>query len=268
MTDTIPDWMESVPDELKDSNVLKMVPDVPTLAKNYLNQDKVVNSSIRLPSDDDDSKQKFAERVGKLGFSPTPEVPEDYELNGVGDADWQQEWLNDRKAYYKEVGMTKAQAETAYQRDLKQINDYEDNVKTTTAVLKEKYGANLESLAAGAERVIEKYGLGEIAKSPLGATPEWNKAMIELGKLFKEDGNISGEGGGDTTISAEDMALERAQLMAEMSELQAKGKMTQGHPEAEAFNLKYNKFLSKAHGLKEGETLGAGAVAEISSRRP
>lgn len=250
--DTMPEWMEALPSDLQESKSLARIPDVETLAKNVLEKDKMIDGSIRLPGEDDDSKSKFAERVSALGFAPKEEVPETYELNGVGDEDFEKTFLDERRKYYKEAGLTQKQAEKALEIDSKGLDDYRDTLKATTQTLKNEYGEKLEAKLKNADKVVEKYDLKKIAESPLGATPEWNKFMIEIGEQFGEDGKIAGEGTTEI-VDTEALEIEEAELNAEMSKLMQAGKLTEGHPEAVAHNLKRQAFLAKKHGMKKGE---------------
>ncbi len=247
---TVPEWMEGLPDDLQESKVLTRIPDVETLAKNLLEKDRMVDSSIRLPGEDDASKQKFAERLDSMGFGPKQTVPDDYELESVGDADWQKEWLSGRKEFYKAAGLTQTQAEKALAEDRKAVDSYAETMEETTKTLQEKHGDKLKSLVENAQKAIDKFGLQKIAESPFGATPEWNELMIEIGKNFSEDGKVGGDGASPAP-SKQELEIEQAELNAEMYELMQKGELTEGNPKAKLFEAKMNAFRAKKHGNKD-----------------
>ena len=48
--ETVTDWRDSLPQEMRDSPVIKDIPDLGTLVKNYENTKSMVGNSIRLPT--------------------------------------------------------------------------------------------------------------------------------------------------------------------------------------------------------------------------
>jgi len=253
--DSIPEWLSEMPEALQGATELKTVPDIETLAKTYIEQDKAIHGSIRLPKDDDESKTKFAARLDDLGYAPKDEPPDDYQLEPAGEAQWLQDWQSKRVDYYKELGLTKKQADIAFDKDRTHLQGLQDDNTTAVASLKKEYGEQLPALMEGARKAIEHLELSEIENSPFGANLKWTKAMIEIGKQYSEDGKVAA-GEAPTGETLEDINTQLEESNIELSKLMREGKMTEGSPESKVFNAKRQALMAKKYGLKNGQTLG------------
>jgi hypothetical protein len=116
-----PEWAQALPDDLKTLDLVQKTPDLPTLVRRLADLDSYKGRSIALPKDGDEASTKaFEEAVTKRGFvrGEVPADPAGYELPvdealGLGP-----DWVQQKAAEYHALGLTKAQAKKAAEREL------------------------------------------------------------------------------------------------------------------------------------------------------
>lgn len=144
----VPDWAQSLPDDLKSHPAIANTPDVQTLAKRVVDLDSYKGRSIALPKEgDEQSRSAFAEAVMKRGFIPgqVPETPEGYDFGDDASSD---EWVSSRREEYHRIGLTAEQAKRALQR--------ETEIRSETM---SKFSVFSDSDKKAAQRAVEAFGV-------------------------------------------------------------------------------------------------------------
>jgi len=177
----MPEWLDNIKDNLdesiRDSETLAQVPDIPTLAKSYLDSQSHIGNSIRIPSEEaseDDwgaFNDKLKSKVPTLMNKPDLEDPEQlaqvYEMLGRP---------QDTKGY--EVETDEAMLETAHKLGLSksQLKGLVDHIgerstqtseerakelKTGHTALSEEWGMAYDQRVATAVATLRKTGAPE-----------------------------------------------------------------------------------------------------------
>lgn len=179
-----PEWAASLPDDLKALPQVRQTPDVETLVKRLVDLDSYKGRSIALPKDgDEESAKAFEAAVAKRGFirGEVPADPSGYDVDidasdlGLGD-----EWKQGRLADFHALGLTKAQAKAALEREV-------TGMKSAFEGIQKDHGpAGLEAIKRAAARY-------QIDGNPAAVL----NLLRELGSQMTED--TTKVGGGATT---------------------------------------------------------------------
>lgn len=228
------DWKDSISEDLRSDSSLADIKDVESLAKSYINGQKMLGSSVRIPSEDasaeaKDSFYKSLENVqgvaridsedksdlyNKLG---RPESAEDYKINtpeGI-------ELNNDRLSKYAEAAHKAGLSNTQF-NDLVQVQLAEAQAEAEAATasfeageksLKEAWGkayeGRIEEARAAANTLGEKNpeAMQALLNSEAANNPVVMQAFYELAQAMKESGALSptssGNAGGLTPDEAQ-----------------------------------------------------------------
>jgi hypothetical protein len=94
------DWKSLIPEDLKAEKSLETIKDVPAMVRSFIEAQKMVGGSIRLPKDDSpvEERQKFVNDI--LTKLKAPETPEGYDLT-FGELPEGTEWDNDLVAWFR-----------------------------------------------------------------------------------------------------------------------------------------------------------------------
>jgi hypothetical protein len=181
----IPEWAQSLPEDLRESGIIKSTPDIATAAKRLVDLERHRAASIALPKDSDpESLAAFEKAVQKRGFirGEIPESPDGYEA--PDDDIVTPEWKAARLKEYHEIGLTKAQAKAAMEREVKALKSAREGLS--------------EADLAAIERATQKY---QLDGSPLSLI----KALKEIGMSMTEDTTkpTPGQSGGLSKIDIE-----------------------------------------------------------------
>lgn len=201
------DWRSGLSDELKGEKSLEDFKDIGGLAKSYVEAQKMIGTSIRIPSEDATPEEWEAFHV-KLGKPDTveaygfvkPDLPEGVDWNeGLFD------WFGKTAL---EVGLNKTQANKLMQawndNQFTEAHNAQKEMKTKLDALQEAWGDQFNGRVELGLRGIEKALPAEEAKefkalmdsSGLGNHPLMLKYAHFVGNLLKEDGYIIGDGQG------------------------------------------------------------------------
>lgn len=181
------DWKENLPEDMRDSESLKKFTDVGSLAKSYLNIEKMASNSIRIPSDEATPEdkaevyQKVMRHMPELMLKPNPDsteqmtefhrmlgVPENtdgYEANEIknlGD-----DIIGELRQLAYKTNMTKAQFK-AYVEQMDEMQgltkqQQQESLTLQNAELKDKWGLATEDRLSVVEKHLEENGLGQLA---------------------------------------------------------------------------------------------------------
>lgn len=213
MSETVTTWQDSLPDDLKGNETLKSVPDVSTLAKNYLESQRYIGGSIRIPGADAGTEDwaKFDEKLaGVPGLTRLPGEGEamDAVWNKLGRPDTADKYTIARGdkiernaeaegaflAEAHKAGLTNAQAQAmiGYFDGLigRGTEARATEAQQFEAQLKSEWGAAFEQKLQDAARAASYYGGDELMKmldaSGLGNHPALIKAFAKMGDSIKE----------------------------------------------------------------------------------
>lgn len=201
-------WRSTLPDDLRSHAGLSKFNDVNSLAKSFVEQEKIVLSP-RLPAPQANwTEKEYGELYAKLG---RPEKPEGYNFKplenlpeGLTASPEQDKWFSE-KAH--KLGLTGPQA-TALREEF--VNFQAERAKvgieqTKTeraaqeaglAKLKSEYGTKWDAAQDAAYRVVEQMGGKEaqefLSKSGLGNNPVLIRMMIKIGQTLTDHSIITG----------------------------------------------------------------------------
>jgi len=196
------DWRHSLDPQLREEAVFKTIPDVATLAKNYLNAQKLVGADkINVPTKHatpEDWKAVYT----KLGL---PIDMKDYTLKEPESI--KGEFVGKFKEAAFKAGVlpkqvqeivdwfAKADAEARANMGVQQ----DTTVKGQIEALKQEWGVAFSDKVAQAKSVLQKYGdpelMDHLDKSGLGNDTKLIKLMSKIGESLKESG-IAGHDSG------------------------------------------------------------------------
>lgn len=202
-----PEWLASLPDDLKTSKSLAKFKDVENLARGYENAQKLIGRDrITIPKTD----EEFRDAYTKLGCPDDPKKYtfkyDDSKLSEVHrgalakDVEMFREWA-------KEAGLNNAQANAIINRYAGQAGVFaaEDAARCSAemqaceSALRSEWGEAYEVKLAVANRVLSRFGdqgmIQAIADSGLGRNPGFVRMMVKLGEMSQEDVGLDKTGG-------------------------------------------------------------------------
>jgi len=207
-----PDWgtfKESLGDLGKDKS-FEPIKDFNGLAKSYVEAQKMIGSSIRLPKKDatpEDRQKAVGDILGKLrteGILETPpESPEKYEIKFPTEEGWKanEPLVNSFKAASHKLGITPSHAQGLFDWYLnfqaEAHREVETEFENSKRALKSEFGGLYIRKMEAARRAAAKY-LGEdgdalISNLPPKAGIRILKALAEIGDPMLEDAMVAGE---------------------------------------------------------------------------
>lgn len=156
------DWLSSLDEELRSSSSLKDIKDVNSLAKSYVNAQKMLGNSIRIPSNEasTEDRQKFLDKLKTVEGVVSLEDKEAV-LDKLGRPKSFEEYTKIESSseafdkYAHEIGLTKQQHEALFKfldKDAEQEQEkLKQSIDNTKKVLLDRYGK--EGLSASIESV-------------------------------------------------------------------------------------------------------------------
>lgn len=203
-------FKESLPDGLGKDKAFEPITSLEGMAKGFVNAEKLVGSSIRLPGADL-SEEDRATAVGELKsklmeagiIEGVPETAEgyQYERPTLGDGlRWDEGFEKEFVGFAHEASLTNSQVQKAIEwwnnRQAVVHGRARDFHKASVETLKKEWGADFERKAVLAKRAAEELGGDEfvemLEKTKLGDHPTFVKVFAQVGDILAEDGFISG----------------------------------------------------------------------------
>ncbi len=204
------DWLEQagVSEDLRGDRNLTEVRTVRDLAEQFANAQKLIGKKTinAIPGEDatDEERAKFFQALG------VPDDPDGYELNleNMPEGTAPDEELTAQfKQAAKEANLTKAQAQglldwfnTQSGQRLEQMqSQMTEQFQTAEAELKKEWGKQFDKNLEIANRMVDKYELGDILKQKgLDNDPNLANFLYKVGKEMGEDSNIQTPRSGGT----------------------------------------------------------------------
>lgn len=212
-------WLDNISDEYKTQSNIADFKDVNDLAKSYLNIQKMVGNSVRIPSADssEEMKKEFYSKIKdldgvvikdsedfytKLG---RPESAEKYnlvneELNQVISQDPNiSSEIEAFKSEAFELGLSDKQASELVNRRIAEYQTRQSELQASTEAqineVKKMWGSDFDNRLKAAQQMAnmykEKYGssMEQLIHSPVGNNPAFLNMLAELGSMYKESGH-------------------------------------------------------------------------------
>lgn len=189
-------WKEALPPEIREEGALKVIHDIPNLAKSYVNAQKMVGAEkISIPSKhatEDDWKQVFQ----KLGV---PEKVEEYKFEVPKDAPFDEKFIKDFQAVAHKAGVLPKQAEGLVkwfaEASKAEVASFEAQAKADlekeVTTLRQEWGAAYDAKIAKAQAAAMEFGGKELIdilnKTGLGNSAAMIKAFSKAAGLLSED---------------------------------------------------------------------------------
>ena len=248
------------------------------LAKSYIELQRMVGNSVRIPAEDasDEAKAEFMEKIAgvegilrkddpdlmvKLG---KPESIEGYDFSETVTADVLDAdpgislELENFKAVAHDIGLTNEQATKLVDMQMQNLTARNEAVDTgreeAEAALKKMWGEDFNNRLAGAKNMVkiyaEKYGdvVSDLVNSPAGNNPALLNMLSELGEMYKERKH---EG-----MSTAQFGLTPELAQAKIMEKRAdpgflKAYYDESHPGHAKANAEMNKLYSIVNGIQD-----------------
>lgn len=240
-------WYSSLPAELQTEASIRTVPDVTTLARNYINAQKLVGADkVVLPPKNATPQQlnEFFDRIGRPKTADSYTLPSDFKM--ADGLKIEEPVMKAIKEQFHTLGLTDKQGNELLKYYMAGVNtDYTKvmEAQKTAAVeatqkLQTEWGANYEANLDIAKAVVRKFGgeafLDEITRSGIGNNTELIKLLHNAGKMMLEDNPL--EHGKSLLLTNSTQAVEEIGKLKMDKEFQtAFGKSdAPGHKEAVA----------------------------------
>lgn len=202
-----PEWLASMPDDLKASKTLSKFKDVENLARGYENAQKLIGRDrITIPKTD----EEFQEAYAKLGCPDDPKKYafkyDDSKLSDVHKGALAKD-VEMFRGWAKAAGLNNAQANVVINKYAEQAGIYaaEDLAKCTAetqaceSALRSEWGEAYDLKITIANRVLSRYGdqnmIQAIVDSGLGRNPGFVRMISKLGEMTQEDVGLDRTGG-------------------------------------------------------------------------
>lgn len=224
------DWRDSLPDDLKGADSLKDIPDVGTLAKNYVNTKALVGANtVKLPSRTAEPAEwdKFYNSIGRPESADKYELPTENLPEGFAASEDEQKAFMD---FAHKSGMSNLQAANAYRNYAEwrmqatgQMGEKAQQIDgQNLAAVEKEYGPALDERIALSKRLIHQFDNEEgdfkkllDAKLSDGSSLSKNPAMFRFLQkiaLQMDNDTILGAGPDAQRTNAPAEALAKAKL--------------------------------------------------------
>jgi len=243
-TPPVSDWRLSIPEDIRNDPTLKAVPDVSTLAKNYVHAARMVGDRIPTPRDTwtENEWNDFYNKAGRPG------KPEEYGLPSVKPnegIELDKEKIARAFGEFHKAGLSKRQAEAVMAYYIGTLNDIDTNVKQSyeskktesVTALKTQYGAGYDSKIALAKVALKNYAppefLSKLEHAGLGDDPDIIRTFIKIGESMGEDDATRGAGYQNLGLTPEAASAEIGKMKADETFMKAlMNAESPGHKEA------------------------------------
>jgi hypothetical protein len=246
------EFLATLPAEIKDHPSLSTFKDSATLAKSYVEQQKLVGrEKLPLPAkpyaESPDEYGIVFDRLGRPSDPAAYKMPEVEKVEGVPMASEQE--IKDFQALSHKIGLMPHQVEALYKYNHERGVSYvksssEASTKARTdaeAGLRKEYGKAYDGNLVLAQTLIKKYGDEDtvaMIDSGMGNDPRFIKFMVNIAKQFGEDGaSLAGE--------ARTMTQTPKEAMAEIAKIRGECADNPKHPYLNKQHPEHKKMLDK-----------------------
>jgi hypothetical protein len=212
-------WLTGLPEEFRTNPDLLTVPDVPTLAKNYLERGQLVGRKGVILPKDDDPPEKFEEFYAALG---RPETPDKYDFarpNMPEGLQYAEDFEKDFRAQAHKLGISQKAAKGIYDwfvpLTMQWAETQRDELVKAHQDLEKDWGDKLEGNLKIVQQTFQRFADPEdfeamfSGATPLGNNPRLARFLFKVGQAMKEDGLVSGKGAETLTIDQQITEIEK-----------------------------------------------------------
>lgn len=220
-------WRDSLPEDIRGDKSLADIADVPALAKSFVNSQRLIGRSVRIPGTDagkddldafytklaqvpgvtrlpaDEDKAGWDAFYAKLG---RPAKADDYKFERPGELPKGVSYNEAAEKGFRElahsIGLTGNQAKALHAWQMSETLGKADAMAKAAdeaaVALKKEWGASYNQRMAAARGVIRQYGGPELAAeldAGLGNNPMLARMLSKIGAELIEDGLVQGDGG-------------------------------------------------------------------------
>lgn len=218
-TESTTSWKESLSEDLRNDASLQDINDISSLAKGYVSAQRLVGSSIRIPSEDagqeqlnefysklekvpgiarldgsDEAKQQLYNKLGR------PAEAKDYNLQLPEGIAADETTLNGFKELAHKVGLSNEQAQNLVQYEAQRVAQYNNNMNQQRThaeqVLKQQWGNDYDNRLSGAKAAakvfLDQYPdqMTDLMQGPAGNNPALLSILSQLAESLQEKGNV------------------------------------------------------------------------------
>ena len=214
-------FLDSIPEDLRAEKSLQDIKDLGALAKSYVNAQKMLGGSIRIPGEDagneqredfykklqdvpgvvkmpeendSDSLNRFYTKLGR------PEKAEDYKIDIDESLKPDVAQLDEFKKMAFEAGLTTKQVNQLINFETNRYKTYEENIiskqKGYEDKLKSSFGKEYENKMKSAQVIVEHYAktypdeIQELISSEAGNNPAMINMLADMANFMAESGDI------------------------------------------------------------------------------
>ncbi len=199
-------WHATLPADLKDSAVLRDIPNVEALAKGYVSAQSMLGSRVALPGKDSKPEDvaAFYNKLGRPESADKYGMPELKLSEGLSIDDKK---LSSTRELFHKLNLTDSQAKGVLEHYFGTLNEQHASVQQANKTgmeqasqkLREEFGDKFDAKVDVAKSVLQKFGTPELAeyleKSGLGNDPHIVRIFAKIGDAMMEDGAAGGDGG-------------------------------------------------------------------------
>ncbi len=227
-----PDWRAALPEALRDAPPLKDVPDVPTLAKNFVESMAYRGQSVRFvgPDASPEARKEQLEKIAKhypevfvaadekaqadlADWKGRPKEAKEYAAPGV---ELPESALDALRAEAAEEGLTKAQFQARAKRAAAAAETAQRAARAEAEALKKELGPAYQDRIAGAAEAARKLGADadEVKAIESGSAPvAYVRRMLAAAKALGASREVADQNGGArTTMTPAEAAAQRAEI--------------------------------------------------------
>ena len=211
--------INTLPEELRKEPSLAAIKDIHSLAKGYVNAQKLIGAKrIALPAADagDQAWNDFYSAIGR------PEAPDKYEMPKVEVHESlkpDEKKMTEVKGLFHKLGLTPKQASGIMEYYMQssdsvvrsQLSQAEQQSQASTAELKQEWGDKFDANLDVAKAVIKKFGdekfLTYLEGSGMGNNAQLIRVLNKVGMAMMEDVSRGGGAGGDLNLTDQSRAV-------------------------------------------------------------
>jgi hypothetical protein len=202
-TSPLTDWRAELPEDIRGEKSLADVPDVPTLAKRFVDTKRMVGNAVRIPTPEAKPEEwgAFYEKLGR------PKTPAEYTVKppeGEG-LSWSEDGVREFLGAAHKAGLTSQQAQAAVdwyaQYSLTQmdaITQAQGRERAAAAAqLAQEWGASYPRNVGLAKQALAHFADKDPAtleyfEQEIGNDPRVVRLLAKVGAALLEDGEITG----------------------------------------------------------------------------
>lgn len=236
-------FKEHLPEDLREDPSLKDIKDIDGLAKSYVNAQKMIGNSVRIPSEEasEESLNEFYRKLEKIpgvsripDFSDAeqadsfyrklgrPDTPDDYKLEVPEDLEINKEVLTDFKGRAHKLGLTNQQTNALVNYEIERSQNLAaqqaQQVEASEKMLREQWGGEYNTRLQAAKQMVkvyeDKYGevVTDLMKGPAGNNPMLINMLADMAHTVKESGHEDLRSVGKFGVSAEEAKLQISEI--------------------------------------------------------